>query len=188
VTTYHKYLCTCSVRASRFLDTRLRMSSVITKSVHLQIHNSRRPLKLTSKHSHSYRLLNIPRENTRICVVIVALASREGLVSRLYEALQIPSHVRMYEICRSIVHVDLDLKLWNQLCPRRDAPTQTWCIQEPKEELGSKAGSCRQKSDTRGLQIPREKWGECFIKGSSVVDLTALHLLACNSVRENKYQ
>ena len=33
-----------------------------------------------------------------------------------------------------------------------------------------------------GLQIPREKWGESFNKGSVVVDLTALHLLACNSV------
>jgi hypothetical protein len=33
-----------------------------------------------------------------------------------------------------------------------------------------------------GLQIPRKKWGENFNKGLSVVDLTVLHLLACNSV------
>jgi hypothetical protein len=97
--------------------------------------------------------------------VIVASASREGLVSRLYEALQIPSHVRMYEICRSIVHVDLDLKLWNQLCPRRDAPTQTRCIQEPKEELSSKAGSCRQKSDTRDFKSHERSGGNASTRG-----------------------
>jgi hypothetical protein len=64
----------------------------------------------------------------------------------------------------------------------------TRCVHTDIVHLGAEGGT-RFKSGLMspeiryaGLQIPREKWGESFNKGSSVVDLRALHLLACNSV------
>jgi hypothetical protein len=54
----------------------------------------------------------------------------------------------------------------------------------PGAERGTRFKSGLRSPEIRyaGLQIPREKWGKSLNKESSVVDLTALHLLAYNSV------